>query len=38
MENLLEARNLCTEFKVGKDSIKIVKDVSFDVKKAKYYR
>ena len=35
MENLLEARNLCTEFKVGKDSIKIVKDVSFDVKKGK---
>lgn len=35
MENLLEARNICTEFKVGKDSIKIVKDVSFDVKKGK---
>lgn len=35
MENLLEARNICTQFKVGKDSINIVKDVSFDVKKGK---
>lgn len=35
MENLLEARNISTQFKVGKDLINIVKDVSFDVKKGK---
>lgn len=35
MENILEVRNISTEFKVGKNNIKIVKNVSFDVKKGK---
>lgn len=35
MENILEARNINTKFTVGKDSINIVKDVSFNVKKGK---
>lgn len=33
MENIIELRNISTEFKVGKKQIKIVKDVSLDVKK-----
>ncbi|MDO5047544.1 MAG: ABC transporter ATP-binding protein [Anaerococcus sp.] len=33
MENIIELRNLSTEFKVGKNTIRIVKNVSLDVKK-----
>lgn len=33
MENIIELRNLSTEFKVGRKQIKIVKNVSLDVKK-----
>lgn len=32
-ENIIEVRNLSTEFKVGKNNIKIVKDVSLDIKR-----
>lgn len=32
-ENIIEVRNISTEFKVGKNKIKIVKDVSLDIKK-----
>ena len=35
MENILEIRDISTEFAVGKEKIKIVKNVSFDVKKGK---
>lgn len=34
-ENIIEVRNLSTEFKVGKNKIKIVKDVSLNIKKGK---
>lgn len=33
MENIIELRNLSTEFKVGKNIIRIVKNVSLDVKR-----
>ena len=33
MENILEVRNLSTEFKVGKKYNRIVKNVSIDIKK-----
>ncbi|WP_425538170.1 ABC transporter ATP-binding protein [Microaceticoccus formicicus] len=33
MENILKVRNISTEFKVGKNKVKIVKNVSLDVKK-----
>ncbi len=35
MENVIKLRNLSTEFKVGKKYIKIVKNVSLDVKRGK---
>ncbi len=35
MDNILEIRDISTEFAVGKEKIRIVKNVSFDVKKGK---
>lgn len=32
-ENIIEVKNLSTEFKVGKNKIKIVKDVSLNIKR-----